>query len=151
DEQRLDDGDSPSHRMSVRYYDDAQAVIKIASKVTKPQLRDARKVITAVANQQNSYLSAPSGPLTRDELELIDVPANTLTLDQLLPQSDVEVGHRWKPSDDVLAKFLCLDSVGHTEVECVLANVKDDVAEITFEGPLGGAIDGVATEIELKG
>ncbi|HTQ40615.1 MAG TPA: hypothetical protein VMJ32_16455 [Pirellulales bacterium] len=151
DEQRLDDGSSQTHRLAIRRYDDAQAVIKIASKITKPQLRDNRKLIAAVANEHTAFLSAPAGPLTRDELELIDVPANTLILDELLPQAEVEVGHRWKPSDDVLARFLCLDAVGHTEVECVLAGVKDGVAEITFEGPLGGAIDGVATDIELKG
>jgi len=150
DEQRLDDGSGPAHRMAVRYYDDAQAVIKIASKVTKPQLRDRRKLITVVANKDTAYLASPDGPLTRDELELIDIPANTLILDQLLPDSDVEIGHRWKPSADALARFLCLDSVGHTEVDCLLTSVKDNVAEITLDGTLGGAIDGVATEIELK-
>jgi hypothetical protein len=150
DEQRLDDGNGAAHRLSVRYYDDAQAVIKIANKITKPQLRDNRKLITVVATKDAAYLSAPDGPLTRDELELIDIPANTLVLDQLLPESDVEIGHRWKPSADALARFLCLDAVGHTEVDCLLTNVKDNVAEISINGTLGGAIDGVATDIELK-
>jgi hypothetical protein len=150
DEQRLDDGSNLAHRLAIRHYDDAEAVIKIASKVTRPQLRDSRQTIAAVANQQSAFLSSPNGPLTRDELELIDVPANTLVLDELLPQADVEIGHRWKPTDDVLARFLCLDVVGHTEVECTLASVKDGVAEIMMAGTLGGAIDGVATDIELK-
>jgi hypothetical protein len=39
----LDDGSEASHRLALRYYDDAQAVIKIASKVTKPQLRADRR------------------------------------------------------------------------------------------------------------
>lgn len=106
DEQRLDDGSGPDHRLAVRYYDDAQAVIKIANKITKPQLRSDRKLVTVTANKDAAYLSAPAGPLTRDELELIDIPANTLTLDQLLPDSDVEIGHRWQPSNDAsLASF----------------------------------------------
>ena len=150
DEQRVDDGSTPAHRMSVRSYDDAQAVIKIGSKVTKPQLRDERKLITAVAGKDDAYLSSPSGPLTRDELELIDIPASTLVLDQLLPQADVEIGHKWKPSTNAMARFLCLDAVGHSEVEATLADVKNNVAEITFDGTLGGAIDGVATDIQLK-
>ncbi len=151
DEQRLDDGSSLAHRLAIRKYDDAQAVIKIANQINKPQLRDGRKLVAAVSNEKSAFLSSPNGPLTRDELELIDIPANTLILDELLPQADVEVGHRWKPSDDVLARFMCLDAVGHTEVECTLASVKDGIAEITFDGPLGGAIDGVAADIELKG
>jgi hypothetical protein len=151
DEQRLDDGAGQTQRLAVRYYDDAQAVIKIADKITKPQLRDNRKLISVVANKDAAYLSSPDGPLTRDELELIDIPGNTAILDQLLPESDTQIGNRWKPSADAMARFLCLDAVGHTEVECLLTAVKDNKAEIDFNGTLGGAIDGVATEIELKG
>src|SRR5262249_35344573 len=78
-------------------------------------------------------------------------PANTLILDQMVPQADVPLGHRWKPTEDVMARFLCLDAVGHTEVECVLVDAKDGLAEITIDGTLGGAVDGIATEIEVKG
>ena len=63
DEQRLDDGNGDAHRLSVRSYDDAQAVIKIAGKVTKPQLRDDRKLITVVATKDAAYLSSPSARL----------------------------------------------------------------------------------------
>jgi hypothetical protein len=151
DEVRLDDGADADHRMALRSYDDSQATIKIASKTTKPKLRDSRKLIAAVAAKDNVTLSSPSGPLTRAELELIEIPANTLILDQLLPQADVPIGHRWKPAEDAMARFLCLDAVGHSEVECVLVDAKDGVAEITIDGALGGALDGIATEIELKG
>jgi hypothetical protein len=151
DEVRLDDGTDADHRMALRSYDDSQATIKIASKTTKPQLRDSRKLIASVWSKDNVTLSSPGGPLTRDELELIDIPANTLIVDQLLPQADVPLGHRWKPAEDVMARVLCLDAVGHTEVECVLVDAKDGVAEITIDGALGGALDGIATEIELKG
>jgi hypothetical protein len=63
----------------------------------------------------------------------------------------VEKGRRWKPTDDVLAGLLGLDAVGHTEVECVLAEIQDGIAQITIDGTLGGAINGVASDIELKG
>ena len=96
-------------------------------------------------------LASPGGALTRDELELIDIPANTLIFDQVLPAHAVAAGHRWKPSEDVMARFLCLDAVGHTEVECVLVEAKDGVAQVTMDGTLGGAIDGISTEIEIKG
>ena len=149
DEQRLDDGSEAGHRLALRYYDDAQAVIKIASKTTKPQLRAERRLIAAFAGKEE-YLSSPSGALTREELELIDIPANTLLLDQLLPHGESEVGRRWKPSDDALAQLLCLDAIGHSEMECTLAKVDNGIAEITMAGSLGAAIDGVATQIEVK-
>ncbi len=151
DEQRLDDGATDDHRVAARYYDDVQATIKIADRIVKPDLRDSRRLVAAVLGKDGTYLSSPGGPLTREELELIDIPGNTLVIGDLLPQAEVERGHRWKPTDDTLARLLGLDAVGHTEVECVLAEVQDGAAEITLEGTLGGAINGVASEIELKG
>ena len=151
DEMRLDDGADDVHRFSLRGYDQNQAVIKIASKVNEPQLRETRKLISATATRGDVILASPGGALTRDELELIDIPANTLIFDQVLPADAVAAGHRWKPSEDVMARFLCLDAVGHTEVECVLVEAKDGVAQVTMDGTLGGAIDGISTEIEIKG
>jgi hypothetical protein len=151
DELRLDEGADEVHRFSLRGYDQNQAVIKIASKVNKPQLRETRKLISATSTMGDVILASPNGALTRDELELIDIPANTLVLDQVLPTDAVAIGHRWKPTEDVMARFLCLDAVGHTEVECVLVEAKDGVAQVTIDGTLGGAIDGISTEIELKG
>jgi hypothetical protein len=151
DEQRVDDGADADRRMSVRLYDQTPAVIKVGAQVTKPQLREDRKLIAAVATKTGAYLCAPAGPLSREELELIDLPANSLLLDELLPEGEVEAGRRWKPTDDTLAQLLNLDAVGHTEVECVLVAANDGVGEVTIEGTLGGAVDGVATEIELKG
>ena len=151
DEQRLDDGASADHRLAIRNYDQTQAVIKIAERVIKPELRDSRRLVAAVLGKDSAYLAATDGPLTREELDLIDIPGNTLVIGDLLPQADVEKGYRWKPTDDTLARLLGLDAVGHTEVECVLADVQDGTAEITIDGTLGGAINGVASDIELKG
>jgi hypothetical protein len=151
DEQRLDDGSAADHRLSIRYYDDAQAVIKIAENVVKPQLRKSRRLIVASTAKDTGYLAAADGALTREELDLIDIPANTLVLDEILPGEEVEKGFRWKPSEAALAELLGLDAVGHSEVECVLVDVAKGVAEITIDGNLGGASNGVASEIELKG
>ena len=151
DEQRIDDGSHADHRMALRYYDVAQAVIKVGDQVTKPQLRDSRRLIAAAGGKDNINLASPAGPLTREELDLIDIPANTLVLDELLPADPVELGGKWKPSADGLAHLFGIDAVGHTEVECQLVDVSDGVAEITIDGTLGGAIGGVATDMELKG
>ena len=151
DEQRLDDGAAADHRLAARYYDDVQATIKIADRAVKPEIRDSRRLVAAVLGKDGTYLLSPGGPLSREELELIDIPGNTLVVGDLLPQDNVEKDRHWKPTDDTLARLLGLDAVGHTEVECVLTDVQDGTAEITLEGTLGGAINGVASEIELKG
>src|SRR5205085_685633 len=95
-------------------------------------------------------LFSPSGPLTRDELDLIDVSGNSLLLYSLLPEGEVSVADTWKPNADVLAPFLGLDAVGHTDVESALSSVENGVATIESHGHVDGAIGGVATEIEIK-
>ena len=151
DEHRIDDGSSADHRLAVRYYDDASATLKVADKVTKPQLRDDRRLIAITAGKDSVNISSPRGPLSREELDLIDIPGNTLVLDELLPSEAIPKGHKWKPSADALARMLGLEAVGHTEIDCQLVEVKDGVAEITIEGTLGGAINGVASDMDIKG
>jgi hypothetical protein len=151
DEQRLDDGSTANQRLSIRWYDDVRAVIKAATQMEKPELREARKLIAVSSGVREATISSPQGLLTRDELDLIEIPANTLILDEILPQDDVEIGHHWKPSDTTLARMLLLDAVAQTDVTCRLVDVQGEVAEITIDGPLSGAAKGVASQVELKG
>ncbi len=114
-------------------------------------MRNDRRLIAATAGKDSVNLSSPRGPLTREELDLIDIPGNTSVIDEILPAEAIGKGQKWKPSADALAHLLGLDAVGHSEVDCQLVEVKDGSAEITIEGTLGGAINGVASDMELKG
>jgi hypothetical protein len=83
-------------------------------------------------------------------LDLIETPANTIVLDEMLPSQAVEVGDKWKISDQAVTRLLGLDAVSWTDVESVLGDVGDGVAEISSAGAVSGAVGGVSTEIELK-
>jgi len=137
---------------SIRYYDQAQATIKFERGGATPKLAPERKlvVVDCASNAAPATLFSPSGPLTRDELDLIDVAGNSLLLYSLLPEGQVALGESWKLSADVLAGVLGLDSVGHSDVESVLTSVEGGVATIEAHGHVDGAIGGVATEIEVK-
>ena len=98
----------------------------------------------------SSRSTRPDEPLTRQELDLVDVPGGTLVLDRLLPADPVAVGESWKLTDRVLANLLCLDAVSWTDVRSTLGTVKDDIADIGTTGKVAGAVGGVSTEIEVK-
>jgi hypothetical protein len=136
---------------SVRYYDDARAVIKIDKGGEKPAFDPARRLIIAERNDKSPcLLYCPTATLSREELDLIDVPGGTLVLDDVLPTGPVALGESWKLADTTLAALLCLDAVGWSDVECVLGQVKDGLADVAAAGRVSGAVDGIATEIELK-
>ena len=136
---------------SVRYYDDVRAVIKIEQGGERPSLDPAHRLIVAECDgKSNCQLYCPTEPLEREEVDLIDVPGGTLVLDALLPANPVAVGDTWKLNDTVLRTLLCLDAVSWCDVEAVLGEVSEDIAEVSVAGSLTGAISGISTDIQLK-
>lgn len=136
---------------SIRHYDQAMAAIEVDNQETNPTLRDDRRLIAVSVNDGKSTLYSPTGPLDHDELDLTDIPANTLVLDRLLPHHQrVAVGDTWKHSDELVGLLLGLDAVSSSEVESTLSSVKNSIALVELSGSLQGAIQGVSTEMQLR-
>jgi hypothetical protein len=150
-ERRIDDGSLPAERRSIRYYSDAEAAIKVEKQASVSKLATEHRLVRAAVSQNRTTLGAVRGHLTREERDLIDLPFNTLLLSQLLPTADAPTATSSKPSDTTVAMLLGLDAVSRTDVEAVFTAVKDGVGEVSIQGALNGAVNGVATEIELKG
>src|SRR5205823_3043153 len=97
-------------------------------------------------------LFRPAGPISRDELELIDIPGNSAVLPLLLPGKAVEVGAKWAVPADTLAMLLGIDSASSCDVQCTLKEATaNKLAKIEFAGNVDGSAGGVATEIAVKG
>ncbi|HVX12924.1 MAG TPA: hypothetical protein VHC22_17205 [Pirellulales bacterium] len=135
---------------SARFYRRARAAIKIDEGGIEPALREERRLVVADESGGQVKLYSPSGPLTREELDLIDLPANSLLLDRLLPERPVKIGDHWRHDDGLIAELLCLDVVSQSDVESRLKEVSGDRARIELAGHVLGAVGGVATEIEVK-
>ncbi len=154
EEKLLDAQDSAGDRMhlrAARHYDSAEAAIKIEGGDEKPKLRKDRRLIVVDGAAAQTVLFSPQGPLSREELDLLDVPGNSLWLEQLLPGKAVKAGSRWKHSDALMASLLGLDAVSQSDVVSELKAVDDQNARFELAGKVHGAAGGVATEIEIKG
>src|SRR6185369_12459891 len=62
-------------------------------------------------------------------------------------------GDKWPLSDAIVARLLDLDSVSQQDMACMLDSVKEkeNVAVISLAGKVTGAIEGVSSDVELKG
>ena len=142
---------TPGVLHSIRHYDRAAADIKIGEGTIKPTLRPERSLVGARLEGSLQTLFSPAGPLTHDELDLIDTPGSSLLLDQLLPGKTVATGDAWKHSDNVLCALLGLEKVKHSNVESKLLEIHGRLARMEMSGRVEGTFGGASTEIECKG
>ena len=151
DEMRLDDSMPLVNRRAARFYRTAQADIEIAKQPQKQILRDSRRLILVNSAKQGIVISSSGGPLWREEVDLIDVQANSLLIDALLPDFEVKAGDSWTPDSTLMARLLGLELAAESNVKCSLGSISASMAEIVIAGHLSGAAGGVASEIGVDG
>ena len=135
---------------SVRHYDRAVAAIKVDEQETNSTLRNDRRLIAVDVDKAKATLYSPAGPLTHDELDLTDIPANTLILDRLLPPYLVAIDESWKHSGEIVGLLLGLDAVSSSRAESVITSIENSVALVEMSGEVQGAIHGVSTDIQVR-
>lgn len=144
------DGQTEGTKLAVRYYDQAEAVLKVDESGRAPKLADDRRLIITETNAGRPLLYCPEGPLSREQLDLIDVVGDSISLDRLLPTNAVSIDESWSNDAAVMGPLLTLDSVAVCEVKSVLESFNASYAKIRLAGSVQGTADGAATEFEVK-
>ena len=136
---------------AVRYFDKAEATIQVDAESTSPTLSDDRRLIVADAQGGRVVLTSPRGPLAREELDLVEVAGDSLVVDRLLPKEPVAADATWNDDPAVMAALLDVDSVASCEVSSTLDKFNADFALVRIAGSVVGAVDGAATELQIRG
>jgi hypothetical protein len=87
----------------------------------------------------------------RDELDLLRIPAASVSVDQLLPSGPVKEGSQYMPTHDALVSVLNLTSVEASDVRAEVVAITDATARIQFRGKIDGSVEGVPTVIRTVG
>ena len=135
---------------SVRYYQHAAADIRVGEHTDQIELDDDRRIMTATGVDQ-PLLCCLDGPLTREELDLIDVPGSSLLVDRMLPNRNVRVGDQWKADRKILAELVHWSEVSEGEVTCGLKQVVNGLAIVSLSGSLAGTADAAESSLKLSG
>ena len=136
---------------AARQYEKAEAAIQIKETKMKQGLRDERRLMVVQHRADDTTLFSPLGPLTREELDLVDVPGSSTVLASILPGKKVAIGQEWKLTSQTLARLLGLEAVSEQDVVARLTKVEDSLAILSLEGKVTGAVGGVSSEIDLHG
>ena len=135
----------------IRHYDSAEAKIKLKESELTNGLRRERRQIVVESKQGQATLFSPAGPLTREELDLVHVPGSGLLLAALLPEKPVAIEDRWAPSEESISQLLGLETINSQDIAATLTGVEKDVASISIQGKVAGAVGGVSADVEIKG
>ena len=135
---------------AVRWYDRATVEMRVDGITHRVQLSNQRRMLVYHSDNAHTELFAVSGPLSHDELDLIDVPLSSAVVDRLLPNEEIKVGEIWSHEAMAMADLLRLDVVHKTDAKSKLVRVEDDQAKIELNGRIDGSIDGVSTEMKLS-
>jgi len=135
----------------LRSYDTAQAKLRLNQSDVATELRPERRLLAVSSNSEQATNFSPNGPLTREELDLLELPGSGLALEALLPATPIKTGGQWTLADATVARLLALEAVSQQDISCTLDSVKDNIAIVSLEGKVAGAVGGVSTDIELRG
>jgi len=134
-----------------RHYHEASSD-SLSGKVTRHvELRTASHYLSVRRDDAKWVLYSPDTYLSSTELELLEVPANSLAVDGLLPTVAVRQGDTYKPAKEILEKLLALASVNDSDVIGEINALDDSSAKIHFTGKVQGSVAGVPTVLDLVG
>ena len=136
---------------SLRHYQKMVAEIHVGEQTSVSQLRPGVRLIVAQGQREGTQLFSPAGPLSYSELELLKMPADSLNVLALLPDTPVEPGDTWKPADWVLQFLTGLEAVEKTALTCKLESVSGGVARVSLQGEIVGASLGAASVVKVSG
>jgi hypothetical protein len=137
-------------RKDIRLYHKADAAIRVGGGDHKTTLSDSHRIVVADFREGKQILFSPLGPFTLDELELIDIQGSSTLLYRLLPSKGVRIGDHWQHRDGLLRSLLGLEAITHNDLQSSLRQVEGSVAIIDLEGSVGGAIRGIASDLEIQ-
>jgi hypothetical protein len=136
--------------LAIRWYGNAEAVIKVGETGRTPKLADDCRLVLLESGAERPVLYSPDRPLSREQLDLIDVVGTSYFIDRLLPTAPVSKDDSWSHDAPVMGPLLTLDTVAVCEVQSTLDGFNASFAKMRLAGTVHGAADGAATELEVR-
>jgi hypothetical protein len=133
---------------SARVYETARVTIARTSDVSERSLRPERRLLVAQRAKEEQLVYAPSGPLTREELEVTE-HLDTLSLTGLLPGKEVGVGETWKVGNAIAVALCAFEGLGEQDLTCKLESVQENVATVRVTGTASGIDRGAGVKLTV--
>lgn len=144
------DADGSARRVA-RKVNQAASAINGEVRPSASQVRPDVSILITERREGSIAAFSPGGPLTRQELELVEAAGDPLALAALLPPNAVAVGDRWAVGAEAARSLSGYDALAANRLTATMESLDADVAKIKLSGEVrGGALGGEGT-ISIEG
>lgn len=151
-ERRLPPGGRDASALrAIREFETAQVTTSISGRETQTVLPSGNRIAVASGDITGVHSYCPTAMLSRETMDLLELPGEPLVLTALLPSEEVETGGKWKASDWAVQMLASVDAVQKQEMNCELASLKGYEATVSFTGSVLGQRYGANTDVQITG
>ena len=145
------DGDFHRSLRTLRSFASAISKVRVDRRTTESSLRTSRPTIVTEGTPSGLRHYSLEGPLTGDELELLELPADPLALIGTLPLGQVPHDHAWAPGRWTLPLITGLNAVTRGSLKGRIVKVTATTANVQLEGSAEGAAGGARSQVTFSG
>ena len=145
------DGDFHRSLRTLRSFASAVSKVRVDRRTTESSLRTSRPTIVTEGTPSGLRHYSLEGPLTGDELELLELPADPLALIGTLPLGQVPHDHAWTPGRWTLPLITGLNAVTRGSLKGRIVKVTATTANVLLEGSAEGAAGGARSQVTFSG
>lgn len=136
---------------SYQHFHEANSEIQIDRHVTKTTLREHCRDIVRLGTNEGLVTACTDNPLFAAERDLIEGPINTMFLDQLLPETEVNIADKWTIDNDVACRLLNMDAIHDGKLVVCLVDTNKEKAQLEINGNISASVRQVPTTITIEG
>ncbi len=151
-ERRLPSGGRDAGALrAAREFEVAHMETSISGHKTEQSLPEAHRVVVSSGADTGVWVYCPAGMLSRESMDLLQLPGEPLALQALFPTEAVEVGAKWSPQPWAIQMLATVEAVQKSALTCELTSLKADIATILIEGSVLGQRYGANTDVKVSG
>ena len=144
-------GRGPESLRTLRHYTKAQSRTLVADRKSTSRLPPDRRLLVAQGTTTGSTHYSMSAQLERPDIDLLDMPGDTMAVNAMLPNNSVEKREKWNPNIWVIQMLTGVEAVKDSNLVCELQSFTRYTARVRFEGEITGATLGAATRVNVNG
>jgi hypothetical protein len=134
----------------LRHYSEAKSAASVGGELSRRVVREERRLVLVQRQGTTTVNCCPNGPLTREELDLVEEHFDTLGLPMLLPGKEVNIGDTWKLSPEATQQTCLFDGVIQAELIGELLSHTGGVAKFAIRGTAEGLENGAVVKVNVK-